>query len=74
MRIRIQGWVKNRDPIRIRDEQPGLYFRELKKNIFCVKILKVFDVDPGWKKFGSGISIPDPQRCLVPFLTVKIVR
>jgi hypothetical protein len=19
--------------------------------------------DPGWKKFGSGINIPDPQHC-----------
>jgi hypothetical protein len=24
--------------------------------------LKFFDADPGWKKFGSGISIPDPQH------------
>jgi hypothetical protein len=32
--------------IRIREEQPGSYFRELKK-IFWVKILKFFDVDPG---------------------------
>ncbi len=36
-----------------------------------IKILKFFDADPGWKnsdpgsgmeKFGSGISIPDPQH------------
>jgi hypothetical protein len=20
--------------------------------------------DPGWKKVGSGINIPDPQNCL----------
>jgi hypothetical protein len=20
--------------------------------------------DPGWKEFGSGINIPDPQRCI----------
>jgi hypothetical protein len=32
--------------IRIRDEQPGSYFRELRNN-FWVKILKFFDVDPG---------------------------
>ncbi len=32
--------------IRIRDEQPGSYFREL-KTIFWVKILKFFNVDPG---------------------------
>jgi hypothetical protein len=23
--------------------------------IFCVQILKFFDADPGWKKFGSGM-------------------
>jgi hypothetical protein len=60
------GWVKNQD------EQPGSYFRELKK------ILKIFVVDPGpvWKKFGSGIekfgsgiriNIPDPQHCNTVF-------
>jgi hypothetical protein len=39
-----------------------------------VKIIKFFDADPGsgmgkirirdpgWKKFGSGINIPDPQH------------
>jgi hypothetical protein len=43
--------------------------------IFWVKILKFFDADPGsgmekicirdpgWKKFGSGINIPEPQHC-----------
>ncbi len=37
--------------IRIRDEQPGSYFRDLKNNIF-----KFFDVDPGsgMEKIGSG--------------------
>jgi hypothetical protein len=61
--------------IRIRDEQPGSYFLEL-RNFFWVKILKVFDADPirdgknsdlGWKKVGSGvrdINIPDSQHCL----------
>jgi hypothetical protein len=46
------------------------------KTIFWVKILKFFDVDPGWEKIGSGIrngkksdpesgkNIPDPQHCL----------
>jgi hypothetical protein len=32
------------------------------REIFWVKILKLFDADPGWKKFGSGINIPDPQQ------------
>jgi hypothetical protein len=47
--------------IRIRDEQSGSYFRESLEILFWVKILKFFDVDPGWKKFGS-INIPDPQH------------
>jgi hypothetical protein len=46
-----------------------------KETIFWVKILKFFDADPGWKKFGSGMeksripgsaigkNIPDPQHC-----------
>jgi hypothetical protein len=45
------AWI--RDPrcvkksgIRIRDKQPGSYFRELRNN-FWVKILKFFDADPG---------------------------
>jgi hypothetical protein len=33
------------------------------ETIFWVQILKFFDADPGWKKFGSGINIPDPQHC-----------
>jgi hypothetical protein len=43
----------------IRDEQPRLYFRELKNIFFLVKILKFVDMNPGlgWKKFGSGINI-----------------
>jgi hypothetical protein len=70
------GWEKV--SIRIRDEQPGSYFLELRNHFFAlfgVKIvLKFFDEDPGsgmetvrirdpgWKKVGSGINIPDPQH------------
>jgi hypothetical protein len=32
-----------------------------------VEIPKFFDADPGWKKFGSGINIPDPQHCILCF-------
>jgi hypothetical protein len=51
------------------DPNPG-------ETIFGVKILKFFDKDPdpgsgiflnwdpGWKKFGSGINILDPQHWL----------
>jgi hypothetical protein len=48
----------------IRDEQPGSCLLKL-RNQFWVKILKFFYVDPGWKKFGSGIgkNIPDLQHC-----------
>jgi hypothetical protein len=61
----------------IRDEQPGSFFLELRKDFFAffgVKILKFFDEDPGsgmetvrirdpgWKKVGSGINIPDPPH------------
>jgi hypothetical protein len=61
---------KSGSEIRIRDEQHGLYFRELRNNLL-VKILKFLDAnpgsgmeririrdeknsDPGWKKFGSA--------------------
>jgi hypothetical protein len=71
--IRDPGWLKK---IKIRDDHPRSYFRELRNN-FWVKIILFFaadaDRDPGifltrirdphWKKFGSGINIPDPQQC-----------
>jgi hypothetical protein len=62
----------------IRDEQTGSYFLELGNHFFAsfgVKILKFFFDedpgsgmetvrirDPGWKKVGSGINIPDPPH------------
>jgi hypothetical protein len=44
--------------IRIRDEEPGSYFRELKKRYFGLKYLNslMWIRDPGWKKFGSGME------------------
>jgi hypothetical protein len=54
--------------IRIRDEPPGSYFRELRNN-FWFKNLQFFDADleSGMEKFGfrdpkSGINIPDPPH------------
>jgi hypothetical protein len=39
---------------KIRDEQPGSYFRELRNNLWVkIPVLKFFDVDPGWKNFGG---------------------
>jgi hypothetical protein len=48
---------KSEPGIRIRDEQPGSCFRELRNN-FWVKILKFFDADPrsGMEKLGSGME------------------
>ncbi len=56
--IRDPGWEKV--IIRIRDEQPGSYFLELRNHCFAffgVKILKFYDEDPGsgMEKVGSGI-------------------
>ncbi len=65
----------SRSGIRIRDEQHGWYFLELKNHFFALKFLNsLMQIrDPGWKKFGlgirdgkksdpgSGINIPDPQ-------------
>jgi hypothetical protein len=55
--------------IRIRDEQPepGSYFREIRNNFFGLKYLKFFDADPGWRKLGAWITIPDPQHYLSAF-------
>ncbi len=47
------GWVEKQDP------NPGWtsHFRELGNQFFAVKILELFDADPGWKTFRSGINI-----------------
>jgi hypothetical protein len=59
------------------------HISESLETFFGVKILKVFDEDPGWKKFGSGIrdgkiriqdlgsgiNIQDPQRCFCHVLS-----
>ncbi len=64
------GWVK-KIKIRIRDEHPGSYFRELRnnfsgKNTYLNSLMRIRIREsfwPGWKKFGSGINIPDSQHC-----------
>ncbi len=68
--IRDQGWSGFR--IRIRDEQlvPRISFPRALKQFFCVKIQYLNSLMRirvlGWKKFGSGINIPDPQHCKRP--------
>jgi hypothetical protein len=37
------------------------HISESLETVFWAKILKFFDADPGWKKFGSRINILDPQ-------------
>ncbi len=60
--------------LRIWDEQPGSYFRELKKHFFGFKyfnsLMRIRDGkirirDLGRKKFGTWINIPDLQHWLV---------
>jgi hypothetical protein len=60
------GWKVR---IRIRDQQPESYFRELRNCSFGLKYLNSFMgiQDSGWKKFGSGINISDPQTLHIGF-------
>ncbi len=61
-----------------RDEYLGSYFQKLRNNFLGFGFLGEntylgWDADaypgsgnlfnPGWKKFGSGINIPNPQHC-----------
>jgi hypothetical protein len=69
----------------IRDEQPGSYFLELRNHFLGLKYLKVFDADPGWRQFGSGIrdpgwkkvgsgiNIPNPQHWIDRYLRTASV-
>jgi hypothetical protein len=59
--------IRDGKKIRIRDEHPRSFFREL-QTVLGLKKLKFFDEDPEsflpWireGKIGSGINIPDPQ-------------
>jgi hypothetical protein len=52
--------------IQIRNEQPG-HISESLETIFGLKYLNFYLMrirDPGCRKFGSGINIPDPQHCI----------
>jgi hypothetical protein len=67
-----------------KSEQPGSYFLELRNHVFGLKtkilrygsgMEKIRTRDPGWKKIGSGINIPDPQHWLhLIFLCAKSLR
>ncbi len=68
LRIRIRDWVPfwPLDPgwekvsIRIRDEQPGSHFLELRNHFFAFLLRDGDSSDPGWKKVGSGIRDKHP--------------
>jgi hypothetical protein len=56
------GWEKVSIRIRVRDEQPGSYFLELRNHFLLFLGLKNLNSfmrirDPGWRQFGSGIRI-----------------
>jgi hypothetical protein len=42
------------------------HISESLETIFWVRILKFFDADPGWKKFGSGIRDKHPGSATLP--------
>ncbi len=51
------------------------HISESLETLFWVKILKNSLMrirDPGWKKFGSGINIPDPQHCMISSSTYGV--
>jgi hypothetical protein len=52
------------------------HISESLETIFWVKMLKFFDADPGWKKFGFGTNIQDLQhrrKCLKPSSTLRLL-
>jgi hypothetical protein len=58
------------------------HISESLETIFCVKIIKLFDadpdpgiflpLDPGWKKFGSGIREKHPGSATLVFRLVLL--
>jgi hypothetical protein len=55
--------------IRVRDEQPRSYFRELRNHFLGLKYLNSLMRirDPGWKKFESGILDKHPGSATLKF-------
>ncbi len=65
--------------IRIHDDQPRSYFRELRNHFFGLKYLNSFMQirDLGWEKFGSGIRYKHPRSATLlfhPFWAVLRIR
>jgi hypothetical protein len=70
-------WPRDPDPGLVKSQDPDprwttrIIFRRASKPFFWVKnlnsLMRIRDgknSDPGWKKFGSGINIPDSQHCM----------
>jgi hypothetical protein len=85
---RIRDGRKSASGSRIRNEQPGSYFLQLRNHFFAflgVKILKFFDEDPGfrmetvrirdpgWKKVGSGIRDKHPGSATLTSRNIKMI-
>jgi hypothetical protein len=49
------------------------HISESLRNNLLGYILKFFDADQGWKKFGCGINIPDPKHCFIRIDTTHTV-
>jgi hypothetical protein len=75
-------WVSTAVAYSVADPDPGsgafltprsgmnnqIHISECLETIFLgVKRLNFFDADPGWKKLGSGINIPNPQHWVLSF-------
>ncbi len=50
------------------------HISESLETIFWVKILKFFHADPGWKKIGSGINIPDLNTATISWTRWRPTR
>ncbi len=73
---RFAAVLRIRDPVRmrIRDGQLGSYFRELRNHFFGLiylnSLMRIRALR--WKKFGSGINIPDPPHCFGVRVLIRI--
>jgi hypothetical protein len=57
------------NPDHILESLDNIFFGGLKYLNSLMRIRDGDSSDPGWKKLGSGINIPDPQHCLIQTTT-----
>jgi hypothetical protein len=70
IRCLFDPWI--RDPGRVKNQVPDSGGTTRIMFHIWVKILKFFDADPGWKKFGSRIN--PGSAPLVQFFNLKLIR